>query len=161
MRGHDKSSCSNWVAWETEKSFNQYGLKPGNSCINQILSTSLEIYKSFDHGYEVRGVLLDISKTFDKPWHNWLLNKSKQNGVTGNLLNVTIGFLDISKQRVILSCQYSSWADVKAGVPQGSILGLFLFLIFINDTSDNSPSNPKMFVDDNFLFSGLLYQESI
>ena len=63
-------------------SSNQSGFKPGDSCINQLLSITHEIYKSFDDGYEVRGVLLDISKALDKVWYNGLFYKLKQNGVT-------------------------------------------------------------------------------
>ena len=74
-------------------SSNRSGFKPGDSCINQLLSITHEIYKSFDDGYEVRGVFLDISKAFDKVWHNGLIYKLKQNGVNGNLLNLIIDFL--------------------------------------------------------------------
>ena len=62
-------------------------------------------------------------------------------------------FLDTRTQRVILNGQYSSWAKVEAGVPQGSILGPLLFLIYINDLSENLASNPKLFADDTSLFS--------
>ena len=57
-------------------------------------------------------------------------------------------FLKISKERVVLNGQHSSWSDVVAGVPQGSILGQLLFLIYINDLSDGLQSNPKLFADD-------------
>ena len=73
--------------------------------------------------------------------------------MSGNLLNLKIDFLDARKQRVVLNGQYSSWASVKAGAPQGSILGPLFFLIFINDLSDNLVSNPKLFADDTSLFS--------
>ena len=66
-------------------------------------SSTHEIYKSFDDGYEVRGVFLDISKAFDKVWHNGLIYKLKQNGVSGDLLNLIIDFLDARKQRVVLN----------------------------------------------------------
>ena len=141
-----------FIASEANSS-NQSGFKPGDSCINQLLSITHEIYKSFDDGYEVRGVFLDISKAFDKVWHNGLIYKLKQNGVSGDLLNLIIDFLDARKQRVVLNGQYSSWAIVKAGYPQGSILGSRFFVIFINDLSVNFISNPKLFADDTSLFS--------
>ena len=100
-------------------SSSQSGFKPGDSYINQLLSSAHKIYKSFDDGYYVRGVFLDISKAFDKVWHNGLIYELKQNVVSGNLLNLIIDFLDTRKQRVVLNGQYSSWASVKAGVTQG------------------------------------------
>ena len=59
-------------------SSNQSGFKPGDSCMNQLLYITHEIYKSFDDGYEVRGVFLDISEVFDKVWHNGLIYKFKK-----------------------------------------------------------------------------------
>ena len=58
----------------------------GDSCINQLLSSTHEIYKSFDEGFEVRGVFLDISKAFDKVWHDGLIFKLQENGISGKLL---------------------------------------------------------------------------
>ena len=71
-------------------SSNQSGFKPGDSCINQLLSITYEIYKSFDDGYEVKSVLLNISKALDKVWYNGLFYKLKQNGVSGDLLGLII-----------------------------------------------------------------------
>ena len=69
-------------------SANQSGFKPGDSCINQLLSIMRNIYKSFDDGYEVRGVFLDISKAFYKIWHDGLIFKIQENGLLDSLLKV-------------------------------------------------------------------------
>ena len=72
---------------------NQSGFKPADSCINQLLAITHEIYKSFDRGFEVRGVFLDMSKVFDKVWHEGLIFKLKKDGISGNLLNLLCDFL--------------------------------------------------------------------
>ena len=106
-----------------------------------------------DEDYEIRGVFFDISKAFDKVWHEGLVFKLKQNGISGNLLNIFEDFLRNRKQRVVLNGQTSNWENIHAGVPQGSILGPLLFLIYINDLAENLSSNPKLFADDTSLFS--------
>ena len=68
---------------------NQSGFKPGDTCINQLLSITYEIYKSFDDRFEVRGVFLDISKAFDKVWHKGIIFKLKQNGLLISILSLT------------------------------------------------------------------------
>ena len=74
---------------------NQSGFKPGDSCINQLISITHEIYQSFDDGLEVRRVFLDISNAFDKVWHEGLIYKLKQNGVKANLPETLTNFLMI------------------------------------------------------------------
>ena len=132
---------------------NQSGFKSGDSCINQLLSITHKIYSSFDDGFEVKSVFLDISKPFDKVWHAGIIFKLKQNGISDDLLNILSDFLRNTKQRVTLNGQSSSWTNVNAGVPQGSILGPLLFLIYINDLPDGLSSNAKLFADDTSLFS--------
>ena len=134
-------------------SSNQSGFKQGDSCINQLLSKTHDIYQSLDQGYEVRGVFLDISKAFDKVWHKGLIHKLKQNRIGGLLLKLLTDFLKTQKQRVVLNGQHSSWSDVLAGALQGSILGPLLFLIHINDLSDGLQFNPKLFAGDTSLFA--------
>ena len=132
---------------------NQSGFKPGDSCINQFLSITHEIYESFHDGFEYRIVFLDITKAFGKVWYEGLIFRLKQNGISGNLLNLLCDFLRNRKQRVLLNGQVSDWSDVRAGVPQGSTLGPLLFLIYINDLSEGLSSNAKLFADDTSLFS--------
>ena len=88
-------------------SSNQSGFKQGDSCIYQLLPITHESYQSFDNGFEVRGIFLDINKAFDKVWHKSLIFELKQNVVTGDLLNILIDFLKVRKQRVVLNGQYS------------------------------------------------------
>ena len=83
----------------------QSGFKPGDSCISQLLSITHEIYQSFDEGFDVRSVFLDIYKAFDKVWQDGLILKLKQNGISGNVLNLLSNFLRNGKQRVVLNGQ--------------------------------------------------------
>ena len=99
-------------------------------CINQLLSITHDIYQSFQNGFEVRGVFLNISKAFDKVWHKSFIYKIKQNDVAGNLLNILAKFLKDRQQRVTLNGQNSTWVN-ESGIPQGSILGTLLFLMYI------------------------------
>ena len=77
----------------------------------------------------------------------------KQNVISGDLLQILSDYLRNRKQRVILNGPNSSWINVHAGVPQGSILGSLLFLIYSNDLADDLSSNVKLFADDASLFS--------
>ena len=92
-------------------SHNQPGSKPGDSCVNQLLCITHDIYQALDNSLEARGVFLDICKAFNKVWHEGLLFKLKQNGISGNLLNAITNFLYQRKQRVVLNGQDASWTN--------------------------------------------------
>ena len=134
---------------------NQSGFRPSDSCEYQLLSTVHEVYASFDCNppRDVRGIFLDISKAFDRVWHEGLIYNVKHIGVTGLPLELIQSFLNHRFQRVVLNGQSSTWPPVTAGVPQGSILGPLLFLICIDDLSNNLSSTTKLFADDTSLFS--------
>ena len=96
---------------------NQSGFKPGDSCINQLLSFTHEIYSSFDDEFEVRSVFMDVSKVFDKVWHEGIIFKLQPNGISDNLLKILSDFLINRKQRIKVNGQSSSWTNTNAGVP--------------------------------------------
>ena len=91
-------------------------------------------------------------KAFDRVWHEGLIDKLTTAGVSDNLLTLFQSFLDNRYQRFLLNGQNSHWEMIKAGVPQGSLLGPLLFLIYINDLANNLMSNVKLFADDVHLF---------
>ena len=86
-------------------------------------------------------------------WHNGLIFKLQQNGVSGSLLMFFQNYLNNRKQRVVQNGSHSSYSIIKSGVPQGSVLGPLFFLVYINDLERNIKSNIKFFADDTMLFS--------
>jgi hypothetical protein len=100
----------------------------------------------------VDGILLDFSKAFDKVPHQRLLEKLSYYGVRGNLYSWIKDFLTNRKQEVVLEGKHSSRSEVTSGVPQGTVLGPLLFLIFINDITKNTSSNAGLSADDCLLY---------
>ena len=96
---------------------------------------------------------INIYKAFDKVWDQWIIFKLRQNGISGDQLNILSDLLSNRKQRVVFNGQTSSWAIITTGIPQGSILGPLLFLIYINNLPDGFTSIAKLFADDTSLFS--------
>ena len=94
---------------------------------------------------------------FDKVWHDWLIAKMRQNGVSGRLLKLFQNFLNNRKQRVVLNGFPADYSTIESGVPQGSVLGPLLFLIYINDLEGNIKSNVNFYADDTMLFSIVNY----
>jgi hypothetical protein len=104
-----------------------------------------------DEGKEVRVVFCDISKVFDRVWHKGLLHKLESIGIRGSLLSWVKKYLSERKQRVVINNSTSSWRDIHAGVPQGSIVVSLLFIVFINDILTDINSTIKLFADDTCL----------
>ena len=130
----------------------QSGFIPGDSTVNQLAYLYHIFTEALDAGKEVRTVFCDISKAFDRVWHEGLIYKLKAAGVSGDVLRWFQSYLSGRRQRVVLPGSLSEWVYIKAGVPQGSILGPLLFLSYINDIVKNIGSNIRLFADDTSLF---------
>ena len=97
--------------------------------------------------------ILDLSKAFDRVWHNGLLVKLKHYGVARNVLSWIEHYLTDRKQKVVVEGFSSSFKSINVGVPQGSVLGRFLFLLHINDISNGLANCIRLFADDILLYA--------
>ena len=131
----------------------QSGFLPGSSTVTQLIELYDKFCTAVSQNKEIRIVFLDISKAFDRVWHKGLIFKLKKWGISGTLLHWFEDYLKDRVQRVIINGQFSSWTDITAGVPQGSVLGPLLFLVFINDiTNVVTDCHLRLFADDTCLF---------
>ena len=133
-------------------SCHQHGFQKKCSCVTQLLECLFDWTNSYDDDKGVDAIYLDFRKAFDTVPHKRLLYKLNHLGVRGHLL-AWIG----RRQRVILRNGASSWKKVTSGVPQGSILGPLLFLLYVNDIPDAiSSSIAKMFADDTKVYNSIV-----
>ena len=129
----------------------QSGFLPGHSTVHHLIelvhNTCLALEK-----YEMNcQIFCDISKAFDRVWHRGLLLKLKNYGIDGNLLVWFEDYLKNRNQKVFINNTFSTQKPISAGVPQGSVLGPLLFLIYINDISDDLTGLARLFADDTSL----------
>ena len=130
----------------------QSGFIPKDSTVNQLLSLYHSICLALDEGKEIRAVFCDVSKAFDRVWHEGLLFKLHRSRIQGRLFQWLSDYLSDRRQRVVLSGAMSDIVSIKAGVPQGSILGPLLFLVYINDIVSDINSPIRLFADDTTLY---------
>jgi hypothetical protein len=128
----------------------QHGFLPGRSCATNLLEFLERATRAVDNGEAFDAVFLDFAKAFDKVPHARLLKKMAAHGIQGQILTWVKNWLTGRRQRVVLGGEVSDWIEVLSGVPQGSVLGPLLFLIFINDIDEAAAAVDilRKFADD-------------
>ena len=131
----------------------QHGFRRNHSCETQLILTSQDIARAYTHKKQMDMILLDISKAFDKVPHNRLLLKMNHYGMQGQTLSWIKAFLTGRIQSVVFEGAKSEAVPVISGVPQGTVLGPTLFLLYINDLPlQVSSSTTKLFADDCIVY---------
>ena len=134
----------------------QFGFRPGRSVMEQLLLVYEDISYNMDSGQSVDLVLFDYSKAFDVVCHSILIQKLKLLGVDGQLLSWISSFLSDRVMQVCVHGHTSSTRNVCSGVPQGSVLGPLLFLVYINFVGSKLSCTYKIFADDMKLFASVV-----
>ena len=130
----------------------QSGFRPKDSTVNQLAFLYHTFCQAIDSKKEMRIVFCDVSKAFDKVWHEGLLYKLSSIGICGHLLRWFRDYLCKRQQRVLVRGQSSDWGTIEAGVPQGSVLCPLLFLIYVNDMVKKVSCGVKLFADDTLMY---------
>ena len=131
----------------------QYGFRSSRSTGDLLTVASGRIARTFNRSGTTRAVALHISKAFDRVWHAGLLHKLKSYGISGQIFGLIFSFLSNGRLRVVLDGKSSQEYPANTGVPQGSILGPTLFLLYINDLPDDVICTIAIYADDTTLCS--------
>ena len=126
----------------------QHGFTKGKSCVTNLLSFYKSVFEAADNDSNYDIIYLDFSKAFDTVPHERLMRKVKAHGIDGRVLNWIEAWLKNRTQRVVINGEKSDWGDVMSGVPQGSVLGPLLFIIYINDLDNVVTCDISKFADD-------------
>ena len=153
------SSISRFLSLNNILVPNQHGFRPGFSCETQLVLSINDWSASLDSGHRTDVAVFDFSKAFDSVPHQKLLLKLKSYGISGTTIRWISSFILNRKQRVVVDGSQSSWLPVISGVPQGTVLGPLLFLLFINDIDCGIKSNIRLFADDCILYRMISSEE--
>ena len=139
----------------------QHGFRECLSTVTQLINSTNDWSETINKCGQTDVVLLDFSKAFDKVSHQHLSAKLDHYGIRGNTLNWINSFLSDRKQAVSVNGSHSTWVNVTSGVPQGSVMGPVLFLLYINDIQEQIQSKIKLFADDSILYREIKTQEDL
>jgi hypothetical protein len=137
----------------------QHGFTKGRSCTTNLLETLEAWTRLLDSGIGIDVIFLDYKKAFDTVPHLRLLKKLESIGIAGSLLKWIEAFLTERQMRTIVNGVGSNWVEVLSGVPQGSVLGPLLFLLFVNDLPDWVHNSIRMFADDTKIWANIQIAE--
>ncbi len=133
----------------------QHGFLPGRSCVTQLLDVLDDWFLNFDNNVPVDEIYLDMVKAFDTVPHRRLFTQLHSYGITEKIHSWIRAFLTDREQRTRINGSFSNWTKVLSGIPQGSVLGPILFLLYINCLPDSIKTKIRLFADDSKIWNAI------
>ena len=130
----------------------QHGFRNKRSTETQLIAFTQDVLRNLGQGKQTDVIIMDFAKAFDKVSHWRLAIKLNNYGISGSVNKWIGNFLNNRTQRVVCNGETSDWAPVLSGVPQGSVIGPILFLIYINDLPDEVKATVRLFADDTIMY---------
>lgn len=129
----------------------QSGFLKGHSTVYQLLEIYHNVCQNLDKKLSNIIICCDLSKAFDRVWHVGFIQKLRSYGISGKVLDWVKDYISNRQQVVFINNETSNYGDIKAGVPQGSVLDPLLFMLYANDITDNLHNLARLFADDTFI----------